>query len=133
MEIQEFDPAIFSDDGTDAASIHHKEYVKLFCQASKDYGVPIPGQKEFKPWIEETGFIDVKVHHYKIPVNSWPKDKKLKEVGRYQCMNYSEGLEAISVGLFTRVLKWQPMEISVFLARIRKELRDRDIHVYQTL
>ena len=133
MEIQEFDPTIFSDDGTDAASVHHKEFVRLMCQASKEYGVPIPGQKEFKPWIEEAGFVDVKEYQFKMPVNSWPKDKKLKEVGRLMCMVYSEGLEAIGVGLFTRVLKWQPMEISVFLARIRKELKDRDIHVYQTV
>ena len=131
--MQEFDPAVLSDDGTDVASIHHKEFIKLYCEASKNYGRPIPGRKDLKPWVEEAGFVDVKEYHFKIPVNSWPKDKKLKEVGKYQCMNYSEGLEGISVGLFTRVLKWQPMEISVFLARIRKELRDRDLHVYQAL
>ena len=83
--------------------------------------------------MEEAGFVDVKEYSFKIPVNSWPKDKRLKEVGKYQCLNYSEGLEGISVGLFTRVLNWQPLELSVFFARIRKEIVSRDMHIYQAL
>ena len=133
MEIQELDPYLRSDDRSDEMSPHHKEYINLILQASKDYGKPVPRHTDFKGWMEEAGFVDIREHFFKIPVNSWPKDKRLKEIGKYQCLNYSEGLEGISIGLFTRVLKWQPMEFSVFLARIRTELRNRDIHIYQRL
>lgn len=127
------DPTLLSDDGTDVNSVHYKEFIKLMFEASDIYKRPIPRKQELKPWVEEAGFVDVKEHNFKVPVNSWPRDRKLKELGKYQCMNYSDGLEAISVGLFTRALKWQPMEISVFLPRIRKELKDRDLHLYQYL
>ena len=133
VELQELDPRLRSDDGTHLACNHHQEYIKLMLQASEDYGKPIPAQADLRPWVEDAGFVDVKEYTFKIPVNSWPKDKKLKEVGKYQCMNYTEGMEGISIGLFTRVLKWQPMEVSVFLARIRKELASREYHIYQTL
>ena len=133
LEIQELDPALRSDDGTDELSKYHHEYIELICKASKKYGKPVPAHTDFKKWLEEVGFVDVKEQFYKIPVSSWPKDKKFKEIGKYQCLNYTEGLEGISIGLFTRVLNWQPMEFSVFLARIRAELKDKNIHCYQKL
>ena len=133
LEVQELDPALKSDDGTDELSKYHHEYIELICKASKKYGKPVPSHTDFKTWLEEAGFVDVEERFYKIPVSSWPKDKKLKEIGKYQCLNYTEGLEGISIGLFTRVLNWQPMEFSVFLARIRAELKDKNIHCYQRL
>ena len=133
MEIQDLDPTLKSDDGSDSLSKYHKECINLLCDATKAYGKPVPRPEDFKPWLDAAGFVDVKEYYFKIPINNWPKDKALKEIGKYQCVNYCEGLEGITVALFTRVLEWQQSEIQVFLAKIRAEMRDRNIHAYQTL
>jgi len=48
----------------------------------------------------------------------------------WQLENLSTGLEALSVGLFTRVLGWTKKELDVFLAQIRTEIRNTKIHTY---
>ena len=108
-------------------------YTNLLCESSEQYGKPVPSHTDYKAWFEEEGFVDVKETFFKIPVNTWPKDKRLKEVGKYQLINYTEGCEGLCIGLFTRVLHWQPSEVQVLLARLRVELKDRSIHAYQPL
>jgi len=35
----------------------------------------------------------------------------MKEIGRFTCLNYLEGLEAFTMALFTRVHGWKPEEV----------------------
>ena len=44
--------------------------------------------------------------------------------------NITPALEGLSMGMFTRVLGWQREEVEVFLADVRKEMKDTRIHVY---
>ena len=133
FELQELDPRLKSDDGSDAKSPMHHHFLDLLREASGEYGRPIPVHSEYKTWFEEAGFVDIKEYAFKMPVNSWPKNKQLKEVGKYQQLNYLEGYEGIGIGLFTRILNWQPTEFQVLLARLRLEIKDRSIHTYQIL
>lgn len=56
--------------------------------------------------------------------------KNLLLLGMWQLENLGGGLEAVSVGLFTRVLGWSKEELDVFLAQVRNELKDTKIHSY---
>ena len=111
----------------------HQLFIDLIIEASDKYEKPVPHHSDYRKWIEEAGFVDVKEYNFKIPINSWPKNKQLKEVGKYQLLNYTEGYEGIGIGLFTRTLGWQPTEFQVLLARMRNELKDRTIHAWQSL
>lgn len=42
----------------------------------------------------------------------------------------SGGLQAFSLALFTRVLNWSAEEVEVFIANVRKDLRNRSYHAY---
>ena len=44
--------------------------------------------------------------------------------------NLGNGLSGLSMALFTRALGWSPAELKVFLAEVRKQMRDRSIHGY---
>jgi hypothetical protein len=44
--------------------------------------------------------------------------------------NLNQGLEAISMGLFTRLLGWSKIEVEVFIAKVRAELKNTRIHAY---
>jgi hypothetical protein len=41
-----------------------------------------------------------------------------------------EGLEPYSLALLTRVLGWDRLQIETMLAEVRKDLRDRRVHMY---
>lgn len=60
----------------------------------------------------------------------WAKDKRLKEAGRYHREVMLLSLEAYALALLSRVLGWRQLEIQVFLATVRNELKDPDIHIY---
>lgn len=66
----------------------------------------------------------------KLPQSPWPKDPKLKDLGRYHQVNMFEAIGPYCYALFTRILGWSKEEIEVMVAGIRKELRDPSVHVY---
>ena len=99
----------------------------------------------------EAGFDDVVEVRYKWPQNRWPKDKKLKELGELHCYsydqprtstdysdmvgmwmheNFSTGLAGLSMAVFTRGLGWSQEELEVFLADVRKSMKDPNVHGY---
>lgn len=87
----------------------------------------------FKSWLERACYVDVKDKLFKVPINQWPKDKKMKEIGRYETLNVAEGLEGWSMALFTRVLGWEKDDVLVYLEKIKKEFRNRKVHAYWSL
>jgi len=44
-------------------------------------------------WIRDAGFINMKSTNLPLPLGPWPKDKRLKEVGTYNHMQFLEGLD----------------------------------------
>ena len=84
-----------------------------------------------KNQLEEANFEDVEEMESPVPVGTWPKDPKLKEIGRYFRAQLSDGaVESYSLALFTRFGKWTSAEMQVLLARLRSELRMNKMHVY---
>ena len=94
---------------------------------------PVPGSTQFRCMLVDGGFVDVQQHVLKMPMNSWPKDEKLREIGRMRRGHHDEHLEGMSIGYFSRALDWSPDEVQVLLAKVRKELKDPSIHCYQNL
>ncbi|KAF2237885.1 S-adenosyl-L-methionine-dependent methyltransferase [Viridothelium virens] len=88
---------------------------------------PEPGPK-LEAWVRDTGFINVVHHLLPIPVGDWPKDKKLKRIGRADRTQFLDGLDAISLRVFTTTRGWRPEEVQVLLADVRRTLQDRMIH-----
>lgn len=59
-----------------------------------------------------------------------PKDPKYKEMGMWNCDNFTSGLSGISMALFTRVFGWTPDQLEVFLVDVRKDMKDTRFHAY---
>jgi hypothetical protein len=81
----------------------------------------------------DAGFVDVEEHVLKLPVGLWPKNKRLKNVGLFEMVNMDEGLEGLSLMLFTRALKWTPEQVQLFLMDVRKDVKNPNIHGYYHL
>ncbi|KAL6717513.1 hypothetical protein ACLMJK_005428 [Lecanora helva] len=131
FEMQELDPRFRSDDGSLREDSSLSYWSKTMCEASASYNRTCPEYHQFVKWFEKAGFVDVRRMHLKSPTNPWPKDRVLKEVGKFQLVAHLEGLEGLSIGLLTRQLGWKLEEVQVLMAKIRPELKDRSIHSYQ--
>lgn len=54
--------------------------------------------------IREAGFVDVVEKRFRWPVGPWSSDPKLKEIGRWNLLNWEEGMEGWVMAAYTRVL-----------------------------
>jgi hypothetical protein len=87
-----------------------------------------------KELVSEAGFENVEFSEFRVPVGSWAKDPKLKEIGRYFRAQFVDGaVESYSLALFTRFGNWTSAEVQVLLARVRAELRQNKIHLYSRM
>lgn len=131
FELQELNCCFHSDDGTVTKDSAMTQWSELICEAAEKYNRPIPQHTEYRAMFEKAGFVDVREVFLKSPSNPWPKDKTLKEIGKFQLLALLDGLEGVSIGLMTRGLDWKAEEVQVLLAKVRSEIKDRSIHAYQ--
>ncbi|KEY79052.1 methyltransferase LaeA [Aspergillus fumigatus] len=131
LEMASMDVNSYSDDGTHLKAVNMVEGVKNMHAASKKHGKDMTTAPTWKAKMEKAGFINVREDIYKLPQSPWPKDPKLKELGRYHQVNMFEAVGPYSFALFTRYLGWSRAEIEVLVAGMRKELRDyQTYHLY---
>lgn len=116
--------------------------------------------EEMAGMISSAGFVDVVEKRFKWPIGPWSSDPRLKEIGRWNLLNWEEGMEGWVIAPYTRVLgvseffifhfsfpwldshmgielteggvyvQWSAADVQEWLAEIRKALRDRKKHVY---
>lgn len=74
---------------------------------------PVVVGKYLKAVYEEAGFVDIQEKVFKVPTNGWPKDERLKELGKMWEMNFMQGLSGFSFGMFNRAYDRSAAEIEV--------------------
>ncbi|KAI1773385.1 S-adenosyl-L-methionine-dependent methyltransferase [Hypoxylon cercidicola] len=104
----------------------------LFEQAAARYpaGGPGPCMRVVEEDVLATafvraGFVDVVQRTFKCPLAPFPRTPHMKEVGMFARSAMEEGMEGFALYLFTDALGWTPEQVTVYLSRVRKELRDR--------
>ncbi|GME45651.1 putative tam domain methyltransferase protein [Neofusicoccum parvum] len=130
VEFQEKHPLMLSDDGTLAPSSPLALWSTHFFAAGEKFGKSPTSPRHLKGWMEAAGFVDVREHALKLPVGPWARDQRLKKVGLFERVNMDEGIEALTLMLFTRALGWSVDEVQVFLAGVRREVKRKDVHAY---
>ncbi|KAE8148100.1 S-adenosyl-L-methionine-dependent methyltransferase [Aspergillus avenaceus] len=119
-----------SDDGSTKGTIF-EEWGQVLLEAGDAFGKTLRTLDEAKERMVRAGFVDVQERRFKCPIGPWAKDAKLKAMGKYNLLQWEAGIEGWSMKLLTKFLKWSREEVEVYLARMRKGLRDDDIHAYQ--
>ena len=131
VENQEFDLKFWCDDGTlpeDGAMV---QWCNLWNEGIEKMG--LTGRcdpNRMKAQMEAAGFTNIEIRFCRVPIGSWPKDKRLRQSGTLSLVGLTEGLSGLSQRVFTRGLDWSVEEMEVLLARVRNELKDRRIHAY---
>lgn len=134
VESQEMDLQILTDDD----SLPKDSYVKKWCENCEE-GMQKMGNTlritghQLAEKMRKAGFINVTVQQFKIPIGTWPADPKMRETGTFQLVAMLDGLQGLTLALWTRALGWTAEEIEVFLAKCRDEWKNRKVHSYWPL
>ncbi|KAI8725411.1 hypothetical protein NCS52_00112100 [Fusarium sp. LHS14.1] len=120
--------------GSDDDSIPEDSYLRKFSgmmeTASSKFGASLTDPMKWKGWLEERGYVNVTEKVFKLPFNPWPKDPRMKILGAWEMENLLSGLEAMVTRMFQKGLGWSDAEVTVFLAFLRKEIKNPRMHGY---
>ncbi|KAL1614924.1 hypothetical protein SLS54_009373 [Diplodia seriata] len=130
VEFQDYDSVYYSDDGTLTPEHDMKKWLDTLRQACLDAKRACDPGPRLEGYVKEAGFVNVHHEVFKVPVGGWPKDKSLKQCGLMNLIQSLEGLEAFSYRIFTDMLRWEVDEVNVFLAKVRNDLKNKNIHAY---
>ncbi|KAK6345662.1 hypothetical protein TWF718_007571 [Orbilia javanica] len=133
VELLEPDSTLRCDDGSLPEDSALAQWGKLFTGGARGIGAPFDDTPNFSGYLRDAGFVDIKREIFKLPNSPWAKDPHMKEVGGYQMAAFIEGLEALSLFLFTTVHGMSVPEIDILLAQVRKDMKNKAIHTYFNL
>ncbi|KAL6362830.1 hypothetical protein LRP88_04141 [Fusarium phalaenopsidis] len=131
IESLESAPWLESDDGTVTDKTAMSQWGKLFVQGGLKIGrsFTLVDDEEQRKGMEAAGFIDIQEFNIKVPLGDWPKDPKLKEMGRFSRATLEQDTEGYVLYMATSE-GWSREEVSVYAARLRREMRSSKIHAY---
>ncbi|KAH6984008.1 S-adenosyl-L-methionine-dependent methyltransferase [Ilyonectria destructans] len=130
IELQACYGRFMSDDDTAERAANAQFWIKTICNGAAKFGKPLDNAPQWKEQLKGAGFVDIQQEIHKIPIGEWPKDPKLKEIGRYQSVQELKFVDSYTPGVFGRILGWSEEEIQVFMAKVKNDLKDPSIHLY---
>ena len=67
-----------------------------------------------------------------VPIGPWPKDKKLKEIGRFEKVQTLHAVKSFTLASFTRVLLGHSLDhTQMVMEGVTREFCDRTLHLYK--
>ncbi|KAF4463794.1 demethylmenaquinone methyltransferase [Fusarium albosuccineum] len=130
IEFQATYPRLLSDDGTAEKAENAQKWLKHLLEGSAKFGKSLEGAINWKDKLEKAGFVDVQQEIRKLPIGGWPKDAKLKEIGKLQGIQQIQAVESYTPRIFSTVLGWKEEEVQVYVSQVRKDLKNPAIHLY---
>ncbi|RAK94968.1 S-adenosyl-L-methionine-dependent methyltransferase [Aspergillus ibericus CBS 121593] len=129
IEFQEFHLVNYSQDGTLTEDNNVNKFYKLLAEACDRMGRPVTVGAELPDYAAAAGFRNIHHRVYPLPLGPWPMNKRMKETGALNMIQFLEGLEAFSVATFTHILGWSPEAVQLFLAEVRADAMRKDVHM----
>lgn len=118
------------DDGTLPRDSSFQKFSDVIAEASNKWGTPIDSPSRWKTLVQDRGFSAVTEKVPKLPVNPWPKEPTLKLLGAWEMENLLSGVEGMVSRIFQKALGWSDLELQVFLANLRKDIKNVRYHTY---
>jgi hypothetical protein len=128
VEFQEADlVGAFSEDDSFAGS-QIEQYNEALREAGEKMGRPSDSADKLAGYMREVGFVDVVEHKIPVPVGTWAKGKRNKEIGLWLQNVCLMGAEAYGLAAFTRVLGWDTEKAKKLIADAVKDFKNPKIH-----
>lgn len=113
FESNEFDATIHCDDGTLPEEGALSRWFRSIAIAGEKLDRPLILGKHLRSIYEAVGFVDIHERVCKIPTNGWPRDERLKEIGRMWEHNFQQGMSGFTIALFNRAFGHSATETEV--------------------
>ncbi|KAF2729529.1 S-adenosyl-L-methionine-dependent methyltransferase [Polyplosphaeria fusca] len=125
VEFQDFDTNFYtSTAGEYTPDCVIGEWMGKIAAGIKGFGVePDPGPK-LEQWVKDHGFINVTAKTLPFPVGTWPKDKKLKEIGAFNLIMFLDNLEGMTLRTYASAYGWNAEEVKVLCAKVRSAFKN---------
>ncbi|OBT76101.1 hypothetical protein VF21_04857 [Pseudogymnoascus sp. 05NY08] len=133
VELVEMHVIPTSPDNTLPPNSQIMEFYTTLSSISSEVGLDLSVAQKYGSMMVDAGFENVVEEVFDLPIGDWMPDRRMKEVGAFQRFQMVEGLHGIAFGALTRVAGWTPTRVQVFLAGVRREMRDRGVHCMYTL
>ncbi|KAF2820505.1 S-adenosyl-L-methionine-dependent methyltransferase [Ophiobolus disseminans] len=130
LECQEPIALCESDDGTLDGAENMLKWQDLCHEAATGFGKEIRVGHTLMQRMRGMGFVDVHEKVVKVPIGPWPKDARMKEIGRYQREHMVLGIEPYTLGFIGKVLGWSEAECRVLIAKVTDDVRNKAFHLY---
>ncbi|KAI8632892.1 S-adenosyl-L-methionine-dependent methyltransferase [Xylariaceae sp. FL1651] len=132
VEAVEASVILWSDDGSVCEGTALYDWGRLFNEASKKFGrsMSIVDDGIIPESFRKAGFVEIKERKFKLPSTPWPKEQRLQQLGAFSRLAMEQDLDGYALYLFTNALGWSQQQVMVFLARVRKELRNMRLQPY---
>ncbi|PUU81285.1 S-adenosyl-L-methionine-dependent methyltransferase [Tuber borchii] len=131
LELQETPPEPHNDGPTPPADLPFLRVFSLFTEASASTSRPFADQvSQFTSHMKAVGFVDVTSETRRLPLGTWPIDPVEKEIGRYNVLNFLEGMESYTLALFTRVLGMSAEQVRSLIDEAKKDVCNRKLRWY---
>ncbi|KAE9378337.1 S-adenosyl-L-methionine-dependent methyltransferase [Stipitochalara longipes BDJ] len=130
LECAEHSVTPVSDDGTVGPDHVFTRYGTIMNELARKRG------KEFDVWVtvkdrmKRAGFVDVVETRTKWPMNGWSSDPKMRELGRWNQLRITQGIEGFAMRMLTTSGGWSPLEVQILASQIKTALKDRSVHGY---
>lgn len=109
------------------------EWNRLMCEGMLRIGKDLRDSLRWGGYMRELGFEGVTETRGAVAFNTWPKGRKNKLLGALCCQNLSEGVQSMSLALFTRVLGMESQRVLGFLEEVKRDLANPGIHAYSVI
>ncbi|KAH0385140.1 S-adenosyl-L-methionine-dependent methyltransferase, partial [Aureobasidium melanogenum] len=131
IEIMEHSTTMACDDDSLPPKHFYHTWGRTINDLSEKWGKTFNTWKESKALLEKAGFVDVVEKRFKWPMNGWPNDPALKQLGELNQLRLTEHVQGFTLRLLTGAGEWPLPRAHVFLAEMRNALKDTNCHAYQ--
>lgn len=118
------------DDGTLGQNSALMQWGRYLMDATDRAYRPLAYNTETRAMLEQQGFVEIQEQVIKVPLNPWPADPHLKDIGRWFNLGMVQGLEAVSLGPMTRIFGWTKEDVDRLVLEVKRELCSRRYHGY---
>ncbi|RYP40580.1 hypothetical protein DL767_001580 [Monosporascus sp. MG133] len=102
-----------------------RQWAKLFYDAGDKIGRTFRFNEEnMVKYARDAGFSEITHKKFTVPHGSWPKDKRLKEMGMYVGLYMSLSLDGFAVYPIGQILGWSLQEVQILVAKMRAAIKD---------
>ncbi|KAJ9203726.1 hypothetical protein DTO164E3_27 [Paecilomyces variotii] len=131
IELSEGRTHMECDDDSYPKESYTYKWIEAFNQISHDLGRIFDLFPEYKNLLADAKFENIQCHEEICPIGTWPKDRRLKEIGWFFRAQFLESaIDSYSLALFMRYGGWSREEAEVLFAHVRQEIKTNEMHVY---